>query len=168
MERLHAYWRMEYLEAPRLPESQSPFRDLIESGDDRAALIVDRTRHCCLMLNRYPYNAGHLLILPLREVPDLPDLNTGERADFMEALVRGEDLLRRAIRPDGFNIGINIGKSAGAGLPRHLHAHIVPRWTGDSNFMPVVGGTSVLPISLDTLWERLHKAARELTPSSDA
>ncbi|MCH8541750.1 MAG: HIT domain-containing protein [Opitutales bacterium] len=165
MEHLHAYWRMEYVEAPRLPDSASPFQDLIASGDDKKALIVYRGQHTCLMLNRFPYNAGHLLILPFREISDLPDLQTGERAEFMQQMINGETLLRQAIKPDGFNIGINIGKSAGAGLPTHLHAHIVPRWTGDSNFMPVIGGTSVLPISLEKLWQRLTDVAREILPA---
>ena len=161
MEHLHAYWRMEYLKAPRLPDSESPFRDLIESGNDQEALIVYRARKTCLMLNRFPYNAGHLLILPLREVADLPDLDEEERSEFMLQMINGEKLLRQTIKPDGFNFGINIGKSSGAGLPAHLHAHIVPRWNGDSNFMPVVGDTSVLPISLEKLWKLLSEAARE-------
>lgn len=164
MDHLHAYWRMEYVEAPRLPDSPSPFQDLIASGDDKKALIVYRGEHSCLMLNRFPYNAGHLLILPFREIGDLPDLQPLERAEFMQQMINGETLLRAAIKPDGFNIGINIGKAAGAGLPSHLHAHIVPRWKSDSNFMPVIGGTSVVPISLETLWERLTKVARETLP----
>lgn len=165
MEHLHAYWRMEYLESPRLPNSESPFEELIASGNDREALIVYRGQFSCLMLNRFPYNAGHLLVLPFREIADLPDLSSEERTEFMQQLINGETLLRQTIKPNGFNIGINIGKSAGAGLPSHLHAHIVPRWDGDSNFMPVIGKTSVLPLSLEKLWEKLSAAARETLPT---
>jgi len=156
MQHLHAYWRMEYIEAPKGPSSPNPFKDL-PSQDDRPALIVFRSEHTFLVLNRYPYNAGHLLLLPYREVPELADLSTGERTDFMSTLIIGQDILRRALQPSGFNIGMNLGASGGAGIPRHLHAHIVPRWTGDTNFMPVIGDTRVLPQSLDTMWKRLRE-----------
>jgi ATP adenylyltransferase len=125
-------------------------------------LIVHRSKNCYLVLNRYPYNAGHLLVVPYREVSGLSDLNTDERADFMESLIQAEDILRNALNPDGFNIGFNLGSAAGAGIPKHLHAHVVPRWNGDTNFMPVLGETRVLPQSLEAMWERL----REFCPKS--
>jgi len=156
MQHLHAYWRMEYVEAPRGPSSPNPFKSL-PSLDDRTALIVFRSEYTYLVLNRYPYNAGHLLLLPFREIPELADLSTNERADFMGTLILGQDILQRALQPSGFNIGINLGTAAGAGIPRHLHAHVVPRWNGDTNFMPVVGDTRVLPQSLDTMWHRLRQ-----------
>jgi ATP adenylyltransferase len=157
MEHLHAYWRMEYIEAPKGPAFGKPFGELPLLGDDRAALIVHRSRLTYLLLNRFPYNAGHLLVIPFREVADLPELNPEERVDFFDTLTLGEELLRRALRPDGFNIGINLGSAAGAGIPGHLHAHIVPRWSGDTNFMPVIGGARVLPQALDALWSRLRE-----------
>jgi ATP adenylyltransferase len=157
MEHLHAYWRMEYIAAPKGPAFGNPFRELPLQGDDRAALIVYRSTHSYVLLNRFPYNAGHLLIVPFREVGDLPALSTEERKDFFDTLIFGEELLRQALRPDGFNIGFNLGMAAGAGIPVHLHAHVVPRWNGDTNFMPVVGNTRVLPQSLDTLWARLRE-----------
>lgn len=160
MQFLHAYWRMPYIEAPK-PQAggENPFPRLFESDDDRASLILRRSAHCAILLNKFPYNAGHLLVIPYREVPRLADLATGERADLMDAIIRGEDILTRALQPHGFNIGFNIGDAAGAGIPTHLHAHIVPRWNGDHNFMPVIGGTRVLPQSLDAMWERLHPFA---------
>lgn len=166
MDHLHSYWRMDYLEAPKMPAHRNPFRVLLQSTNDREALIVYRARHCCLMLNRYPYNAGHLLLLPLREVADLQDLSPEERSEMMEALVFGQDLLRHTLQPDGFNIGLNLHQAAGAGVPDHLHFHIVPRWQSDTNFMPVIAATSVLPTSLNSLWERLTKAIPEFKSSS--
>lgn len=164
MQHLHAYWRMDYIQAPKGPEQGDPFAALPRSGDDRAALIVHRSTHTYLVLNRYPYNAGHLLVVPLRPVADLPELTSEERVDFFNTLIFGEELLRRAVAPDGFNIGLNLGSAAGAGIPQHLHAHIVPRWNGDTNFMPVVGNTRVLPQALDGMWARL----REFCPAGPA
>lgn len=156
MQHLHAYWRMEYIEAPKGPSSPNPFKEL-PSQDDRTALIVYRSEQTFLVLNRYPYNPGHLLLLPYREVSELADLSAAERADFMSTLILGQDILSRALQPSGFNVGINLGASAGAGIPRHLHAHLVPRWNGDTNFMPVIGDTRVLPQSLDAMWNRLRE-----------
>ncbi len=155
MEHLHAYWRMEYIEAPNHTERGNPFVELPKQNDDRTTHIVHRSDHAYLVLNRFPYNAGHLLAIPYREVADLADLEPEERLDLMDLLVVGTDLLRKALRPDGFNVGLNLGSQAGAGIPSHLHFHIVPRWGGDTNFMPVIGNTRVLPESLDAMWERI-------------
>jgi ATP adenylyltransferase len=148
---------MPYVEAPK-PDAggDNPFVDLPKLGDDRAALIVWRGPLTYIVLNRYPYNAGHLMAIPYREVPTLADLTVAERADLMDSIVKAQDILTRAIQPEGFNIGFNFGRPAGAGIPRHLHAHIVPRWSGDANFMPVLNNTKVLPLALDSLWERLR------------
>ncbi len=156
LDHLHAYWRMPYVQAPK-PEhgGENPFVDLPKLGDDRKALIIWRGPHTYLVMNRFPYNVGHLLAIPFREAPDLADLSHAERADLMETIIKAQEILTKAIKPDGFNIGFNFGRMAGAGIPRHLHAHIVPRWSGDMNFMPVIADTKVLPVALDTLWERL-------------
>lgn len=154
MPSLHAYWRMDYIEAPRLPESKRPFTDLPALGDDRKALIVHRTERSYLMLNRFPYNPGHLLAIPFREVTTLSDLTPDEAADLMGILIFGQQLLQAAMKPDGFNLGFNLGSAAGGSIA-HLHGHIVPRWNGDNNFMPVLGQTRVLPQALDQTWERL-------------
>lgn len=159
---LHAYWRMDYVTAPKkegAPRS-NPFRDLADSDNDREALIVYRGTHNFLILNRYPYNPGHLMVIPYREVPALKDLTPEERAEIMELIVLAQDILNQAMQPDGFNIGFNFGKIAGAGIPQHLHGHIVPRWNGDSNFLPVIGETRTLPQALDQTWQRLHALAQ--------
>lgn len=156
MERLHSYWRMEYVEAPKYEEGGNPFLELPKK-EDREGHILYRGSASFLMLNRFPYNAGHLLAVPFREVADLEELAPSERAELMETIVFGESILREALRPDGFNIGFNVGTASGAGIPEHLHCHIVPRWSGDTNFMPVLGNTRILPESLDRMWSRLRE-----------
>lgn len=158
MNQLHAYWRMEYIETPREKSGAKPFSDLPALGDDAAALIIHRSPLSYLILNRYPYNAGHLLAVPYREVADLADLDAAERADLMDEIITGKDILREALKPDAFNLGFNLGAAAGGSIP-HLHAHIVPRWNGDTNFMPVIGQTRVLPQSLEAMYQRLRAVA---------
>lgn len=154
MQQLHPYWRMDYIEAPRPPASNRPFTDLPASGDDRAALIVHRSQYSFLMLNRFPYNPGHLLAIPFREVTDLPALTKEERTDLFEIHIFAQRLLKAVMNPDGFNLGFNLGSAAGGSIA-HLHGHIVPRWNGDNNFMPVLGQTRILPQALTQTWERL-------------
>jgi len=166
MHQLHAYWRMEYIEAPRYPAAmQRPFTELPALGDDRAALIVHRSPLSYLLLNRFPYNPGHLLAVPYREVTDLLELPAAERADLFEEMVLGQRLLAAALKPEGFNLGFNIGAAVAGGSIAHLHGHIVPRWAGDNNFMPVIGQTRILPQSLDATWEKLTAAALNLAAS---
>lgn len=166
MQQLHAYWRMEYIEAPRFPAAmRHPFTELPALGDDRAALIVHRSRLSYLLLNRFPYNPGHLLAVPFRKVTELDRLSPAGRADLMEEIALGRRLLAKALKPDGFNIGFNLGHAAGGSIP-HLHAHIVPRWSGDNNFMPVIGNARVLPQALDATWERLTSVAAALNGRS--
>jgi ATP adenylyltransferase len=157
MQQLHAYWRMSYIEAPKSPQNGELFRELPALGNDRAALILHRGRRSYLVLNRYPYNPGHLLAVPFRAAVTLADLTPAERADLMETITLGQEVLRAAVRPDGFNVGFNFGSAAGSSIP-HLHAHIVPRWNGDTNFMPVVGETRVLPQALAATFDRLAAA----------
>ena len=152
---LHAYWRMAYIEAPRYPtDLKRPFTELPALADDRSALIIHRSKFSYLLLNRFPYNPGHLLAVPFRDVPDLEDLTSVERADLMEEIITGRKILHAALKPNGFNVGFNLGTAAGGSIS-HLHGHIVPRWNGDNNFMPVLGHTRVLPQSLDAMWDRL-------------
>ena len=159
MQQLHAYWRMEYIEAPRYPDVKKPFTELPALGDDRAALIVHRSRLSYLMLNRFPYNPGHMLAIPFREVVNLEDLTAAERSDLMDIIVFGKRVLQAALNPDGVNIGFNLGHAVSGGSIPHLHGHLVPRWDGDTNFMPVLGQTRILPQALETTWEKLHAAA---------
>ncbi|MBA4138882.1 MAG: HIT family hydrolase [Opitutus sp.] len=163
MDHLHAYWRMEYIEAPRQPSGGNIFADLPALGNDAAALIVHRSPLSYLILNRFPYNAGHLLAVPFRAVTDLKELTAAERADLMDEIIFAQELLRVAISPQSFNIGFNLGPAAGGSIP-HLHAHIVPRWNGDTNFMPVIGNTRVLPQSLEAMYLRLAETAKAMPP----
>ena len=162
-QQLHPYWRMEYIEAPRYPAAlKRPFTELPALGDDRAALIVHRSARSYLILNRFPYNPGHLLAVPFREVGDLLELSAAERADLMEEIVFGQKLLHAVLKPDGINVGFNLGSAAGGSIA-HLHGHLVPRWSGDNNFMPVLGQTRILPQSLDAIWERFAAAVPTIT-----
>ena len=162
MDHLHAYWRMEYIEAPRLPEGANLFTELPRLGNDTEALIIHRRPLSYLILNRFPYNPGHLLAVPFRAATDLAELTPAECADLMDAIIFGKEVLRTAINPHAFNIGFNLGSAAGGSIP-HLHAHIVPRWNGDTNFMPVIGQTRVLPQSLAAMYARLRETADQLS-----
>ena len=155
---------MEYVSVPKEErEHANPFVTIPLLGDDRKALLVHRSTHCYVVLNKFPYNAGHLLVVPYREVALLGDLNEDERVDFMEMIIFSQELLERALRPDGFNVGMNIGADAGAGIPEHLHCHVVPRWKADVNFMPVIAKTRVLPEALDVMWEKLIGHVEDMT-----
>ena len=158
---------MAYIAAPRFPKSQKPFSELPALGDDRTALIVHRSPLSYLMLTRFPYNPGHLLAIPFREVNDLTDLTPDESADLMSLIIFARRVLQTALNPDGINVGFNLGSAAGGSIP-HLHGHLVPRWTGDSNFMPVLGDTRILPEALEATWEKLSTTASELAQTESA
>jgi ATP adenylyltransferase len=124
-------------------------------GDDLARLVVQRSAHSVTVLNRYPYNNGHLLIAPRSHRGRLDELSNAEHLQLIDTIRRMVGLLEKLLRPEGFNIGLNLGRAAGAGLPGHLHWHVVPRWVGDTSFMPSIGGVRVIPQSLEALWELL-------------
>ena len=154
--RLHAYWRMPYIKAnSKKNDSINPFANLKYADESKHHILVKGT-NICILLNLFPYNAGHLLVLPYREVSDISDLNDEEQKEFMEFLIKSKSILNEALKPDGFNIGFNLGKAAGAGIPKHLHCHVVPRWDSDHNFMPVISNTRVLPESIDEMWKQLR------------
>lgn len=160
MKHLHSYWRMEYVGAPKpLNDDQKLFSHLPKSGNDEDVLILFRSKYSYIVLNRYPYNAGHLLVVPFREVALLQDLSSEELSDLMNMIIKAQDILNKGIQPHGFNIGMNIGAASGAGIPKHLHCHVVPRWNGDTNFMPVICNTKVLPECLKTMWKKLREFA---------
>ena len=172
MQTLHPYWRYQYITAPKAPGGDNPFEDIPKNPDEKSVHLLYRGRTGYLVLNHFPYNGGHILALPYRPVPTLAELTPEERAELMELIVLAQDALTGGMKPDGFNVGFNFGKAAGAGIPKHLHAHIVPRWDGDHNFMPVIAETRTLMQSLDATWERLkqflpphHPDAPKLTPS---
>ncbi|MFN7138766.1 MAG: HIT family protein, partial [Limisphaerales bacterium] len=149
MENLHAPWRIEYILAPKPPASESSiFTQIAQSNDDVENLVIARDKTCYAVLNRYPYTGGHLMIVPYKQVTDWNQLDESELLGLMLLLRRCQNALTRVMKPDGFNIGVNLGKCAGAGILEHLHIHIVPRWNGDTNFMPVIANTTVVPEAL--------------------
>lgn len=172
-ERLWAPWRMSYIAGEKTPPSSaapSAWHDGADLGcfmcraaatyaDEpaaaRANLVVAADERAVTILNRYPYNNGHLLVCPRRHVAELGELTDDEHLAVMHAISHFTELLAGVIRAEGFNIGLNLGRVAGAGMPGHLHWHVVPRWPGDSNFMPVTGATRIISQSLDALWEAL-------------
>lgn len=157
MEVLHAPWRIQYILAPKAPLSDvSLFTRIGQSDDDIGNHVIVRDRSCFAMLNTYPYNGGHLLVVPYRQVADLGELTETELTELMKLVTRCQSALRKAMKPDGFNIGLNLGRAAGAGIAEHLHFHIVPRWIGDTNFMPVLGSTTVVPQALTELAAQLR------------
>jgi ATP adenylyltransferase len=158
MEQLHAPWRMEYILAPRSELSQSLFTQIAQSNDDEAHHVIARARTCYALLNRYPYTGGHLMVVPYKQAPDLGGLTDEEVLDLMKLTQRCQDALSQVMKPDGFNIGLNLGKVAGAGIQGHVHIHVVPRWQGDTNFMPVLTGTVVLPEALREVAAKLRAA----------
>jgi ATP adenylyltransferase len=143
MKHLWSPWRLEYLIAPEA--EGCIFCQTIKADADRENLVLYRGEHAFLMLNRYPYNNGHFMVLPYAHVPSLENLDAPTLMEMMLLLNRGLAALRRTMDPDGFNIGANLGQAAGAGIEEHIHIHAVPRWTGDTNFMPVIGEMRVVP-----------------------
>ena len=159
MESLYAPWRIQYILTPKPPPSDtSIFARIAQDSDDETNLVVVRDRTCFALLNKYPYTGGHLMVVPYKQTPDLHGLTDGELTDLMLLTRRCQDALTAVMKPEGFNIGINLGKAAGAGIEQHLHVHIVPRWAGDTNFMPVIAGTTVLPQALVELAGQLRAA----------
>jgi ATP adenylyltransferase len=156
VERLWSPWRMEYVQAARDESEGCLFCDKAALGDDEAAYIVARGDLSFVMLNAYPYNPGHLMVAPFRHVGELEELGEEELADASRLLQRSIRALKEASGPHGFNLGMNLGRVAGAGVADHLHWHVVPRWNGDTNFMPVVGETKVLPELLSGTYEKLR------------
>jgi ATP adenylyltransferase len=136
------------------------------AANDREEMILERGTSCFTLLNAFPYNCGHLMVAPYRHVDSLSKLEPGEREELVLLLGRAEEVLRGAYHPDGFNAGVNLGAAAGAGIPRHLHAHLVPRWVGDTNFMSTVGETRVMPESLEQTYERLVGALARVAGGS--
>ena len=155
-ERLWAPWRLEYITGAKPDECIFCVKP--EACDDASSRIVHRGERCFVKLNTFPYNNGHLMVAPYRHLPSLLDLEEEDAVDLTWLTRRSLAALRHVYGPDGFNVGINEGRVAGAGVEGHLHQHVVPRWDGDTSFMPVVGGTRVLPESLDDSWRRLSEA----------
>jgi ATP adenylyltransferase len=154
-QRLWAPWRLEYIKGPKPDECIFCSKPAL--GDDAKAHIVARGELCFVMLNTFPYNNGHVMVSPYEHVPSLEDLPDEALLELMTLTQRSLRALRDAYGPEGFNLGINQGKVAGAGVEGHIHLHVVPRWGADTNFMPVVGSTRVLPQSLEDSWRELSE-----------
>ena len=155
MDNLWAPWRIRYILGEK--ETGCFFCHKSQEAADEKNLVLVRDRTCFALLNTYPYNPGHLMIAPYKHTGELDDLGEQELAEFMSLTRRCKQILTRAVRPDGFNIGLNLGKPAGAGVLDHVHMHVVPRWNGDTNYMPVLGDTRVIPQALDELYATLLK-----------
>jgi ATP adenylyltransferase len=160
LDRIWAPWRLDYVKAVHQPNDEGCIFCIDDdTARDRKRHVVVRRAVCFAMLNLYPYNNGHLLVAPRRHVGTLDGLS-GDELTALMALVRDcTRLLDQALAPQGYNIGLNLGRAAGAGIVEHLHFHVVPRWAGDTNFMPATAGTKVMPQSLDALWELLREQA---------
>lgn len=159
MDKLWAPWRTKYITKVSSMKG-CIFCSKPKAGNDRKNYIFARTQHSFSILNLYPYNNGHMMIVPYRHVDSLTKLNKEEISDLMDLLNGTQELLSDTMNPDGFNIGINVGRAAGAGVKDHVHIHIVPRWVGDANFMPVSASTKVISESLGALYGRLIKCSR--------
>jgi ATP adenylyltransferase len=161
MKQLWAPWRMAYIEEGKT--SGCIFCDQSKAQDPRSALILAQTPHTVVMLNKYPYNNGHVLLAPKRHENQLASLPAAEYRDLSETLRLAIDVLRRVYQPGGFNVGMNLGKCAGAGVEDHLHWHVVPRWEGDTNFMPVFGEARIIPQHLLECYDKLSPLFRDAT-----
>jgi len=159
-----APWRMEYIAGPK-PEGCifCQFPSAPES-EDRANLLVHRSAHAFTCLNRFPYTSGHVMVIPRAHVSEVAALPPDAWADLQDELRRAVAAVQASYRPEGMNLGMNLGKAAGAGIEPHLHWHVVPRWVGDNNFMPVIADRRVVPEALDASWERIRAGFRAAAP----
>jgi len=158
---LWAPWRMTYIEKPTTGKpGKDIFVDLPAQNEDEKNLILFRGKTAFVMLNAFPYTNGHLMIAPYRQTPDIDALNDEELLEINQLVAKGIRWIRNCYNPDGFNVGVNMGRAAGAGIPVHVHWHIVPRWNGDTNFMTTVGGVRVMPQTLEDSFARLREAIK--------
>ena len=161
MDRLWAPWRMEYiLSTVKEPEDGCVFCKLLAENDDQRNLIIHRGRLAFIVMNLYPYNSGHLMVVPYRHTGDFASLNMEEHLELADLIRKAQFALTSALHPHGFNIGMNLGRASGAGIVDHLHYHVVPRWSGDSNFMSATAETKVMSESLPETWNRIRTAFR--------
>jgi len=164
MKQIWAPWRLEYIQGAKA--EGCIFCAAAGGADDRRALVVARGRTCFVMMNLYPYNSGHMMVVPNRHrsrLAELDDEELGELLRYSDYCVR---VLEHVMRPDGHNIGMNLGRAAGAGIEDHLHIHVVPRWIGDTNFMPVLGDVKVIPEHLEATYRRLVEGFAALRPAA--
>jgi ATP adenylyltransferase len=160
LETLWAPWRVEYFE--KEPRDMAFLSAAARASDDREALVITRRKTAFLIMNRYPYAVGHLMAVPYRKTAELSELGENEIVELWHLVVHAQALLVKATRAQGFNVGLNLGECAGAGVTDHLHIHIVPRWKGDTNFMPVLSGTKTISEGLHALYDKLIDAQTKL------
>ncbi len=155
MQRLWAPWRSKYIQTVD-EKTECIFCEKAKSKNDRKNLVLKRGKYCFVILNTYPYNNGHLMVAPYRHISQIYQLKKYEIIEIFQFLKQYEIKLKEKLNPDGFNIGLNVGRVAGAGFEHHIHFHIVPRWQGDTNFMPVISDTKVISQSLQEVYKLLH------------
>jgi ATP adenylyltransferase len=164
LETLWCPWRVEYF------EREKPNTDFLEAAartsDDAAHLVITRRKNAFLMMNRYPYSVGHLMAVPYRKTADISALGENEIVELWNLVAHAQALLRAATKAQGFNVGLNLGECAGAGIIDYLHIHIVPRWSGDTNFMPILAGTRMLSEALSALYDKLMEAQARIEAQS--
>lgn len=156
MDRLWTPWRSTYMKAKKEP-GRCVFCDAAARNDDRETLILHRAEYCFVILNRYPYTSGHLMVAPYQHVSRLTAISEAAAAEMMRLTRRAETAIERAYQPDGLNLGMNLGEAAGAGIEEHIHMHVLPRWRGDANFMTTVSEARVIPEDLDTTYGKLSE-----------
>jgi ATP adenylyltransferase len=159
LDSLWAPWRVEYFE--RADHSAEFLRQAAEAANDREHLVICRRKSAFLIMNRYPYSAGHLMVVPYRAVSRLEELTDSEKVELLDLACYAQRLLEKVVKAQGFNIGWNFGVAGGAGVIDHLHLHVVPRWSGDHNFMTVLGGARIIPEGLLPLYEKLQEAVQK-------
>lgn len=164
MKSIWAPWRMAYIEKGS-KEPGCIFCDKLRAADARSTLLLAQTAHSLVMMNKYPYNSGHLLLAPKRHTNQLSDLPQEEHLDLCDALREAVEIVRRTLKPGGINLGMNLGRCAGAGIEEHLHWHVVPRWDGDTNFLPVVGEVRVISQHLLECYDRLSPFFKDFLAS---
>ena len=168
LERMWAPWRMEMIRAPHCKDEGCFLCTKPAQDKDRENLVLERGETCYCLMNLYPYNKCHLMVVPYRHSGEIMDLTPQELAELMRLAQRWIAIIRKAARPEGFNVGMNLGRIAGAGMAEHLHLHIVPRWGGDTNFMSVFGGSRVINQALEETWEELRQAAQAYDSEREA
>ena len=163
MKKIYAPWRERYVThdlkdgSREHTSDECVFCSQFAQNEDDKHLILKRFSNVAIVMNLYPYHTGHLMILPLAHIPDLVGLSAQVRAEFMEATNHSIEILKKVIKPHGFNVGMNLGEASGGGIPSHLHQHVLPRWNGDTNFMPLIAGTKVISTDIQETFKKLKK-----------
>ncbi len=164
MKRMYCPWRSNYttqearIKKENLPSDECIFCDQFAQNIDKKFFILKRFKHNVVMLNRFPYNTGHLLIIPFAHKATLNDLSKAARSELMELITQSSDIVQKQLKADGVNIGLNVGKASGSSIPSHLHFHILPRWYGDTNFLPTLADTKQISVDLNDTYKKLKKA----------